>query len=216
MIKINLLPQRKAKRAAEPGQAQVAIGLGALAAAAGLMFFAVHRPAAAARDQALREVQELQDANAKSEDAIKEMPALQGIVDAEERRAAAINQLLGTVVVPDNLLHELGKILTPNRKPTLTREMEERISDGPKGDPNRRFALDWDPKHVWITGFSVKGDDFTLEGGAQAEADVPQLAKRMQASVYFDEVTSPSSQRIDDRQTNVSYYKFTITGKVVF
>jgi hypothetical protein len=144
------------------------------------------------------------------------MPALQGIVDAEERRADAIDQLLGTVVVPDNLLHELGEILTPNHKPTLTREMEERISDGPKGDPNRRFALDWDPKHVWITGFSVKGDDFTLEGGAQAEADVPQLAKRMQASVYFDEVTSPSSQRIDDRQTNVSYYKFTITGKVVF
>ena len=55
-----------------------------------------------------------------------------------------------------------------------------------------------------------------VEGGAQSEADVPQLAKRMQASVYFDQVTSPSSQRVDDRQTNIVYYKFTITGKVVF
>jgi Tfp pilus assembly protein PilN len=216
MIKINLLPQRKAKRAAEPGQAEVAVGMGALAAAAAVVFFAVHLPAAAERDKLRSEVQDLQAANAKSEEAIKDMPALQGVVDAEEKRAAAIDQLLGTVVVPDNLLHELGEILTPNHKPTLTREMEDRISDGPSGDPNRRFALDWDPKHVWITAFTITGDGFTLEGGAQSEADVPQLAKRMQASVYFDQVTSPSSARNDDRQNNITYYKFTITGKVVF
>jgi hypothetical protein len=34
MIKINLLPQRKPKRASEPGQRQVFLGIGALAAAA--------------------------------------------------------------------------------------------------------------------------------------------------------------------------------------
>lgn len=216
MIKINLLPQRKAKRAAEPGRAFFAMGAVALLLGAGGVYALVHRPAVAERDKIRREVQDLQDANARAQEAIKEMPALEAVVSGEEKRAAAIDQLLGTVVIPDNLLHELGEILTPNRKPTLTREMEERISDGPKGDPNRRFAPDWDPKHVWLTSFSTKGDDFTLEGGAQSEADVPQLAKRMQASVYFDQVTSPTSQRVDDPQTNIVYYKFTITGKVVF
>lgn len=216
MIRINLLPQRKPKRSAEPGRAVLALGAAALALGAGGVYGLVHLPAVAERDKIRDEVQDLQSANARAREAIKEMPALEAVVSAEEKRAAAIDQLLGTVVVPDNLLHELGEILTPNRKPTLTREMEERISDGPKGDPNRRFAPDWDPKHVWITSFSTKGDDFTLEGGAQSEADVPQLAKRMQASVYFDQVTSPSSQRVDDRQTNIVYYKFTITGKVVF
>lgn len=216
MIKINLLPQRKAKRAAEPGRSAIAIGVAALVLGAGGVYAGVHRPAVAERDKVRREVQDLQEANSRAREAIKDMPALQAVVDAEEKRAAAIDQLLGTVVIPDNLLHELGEILTPNRKPTLTREMEDRISDGPKGDPNRRFAADWDPKHVWITSFSTKGDDFTLEGGAQSESDVPQLAKRMQASVYFDQVTSPTSQRIDDHSTNIVYYKFTITGKVVF
>ena len=216
MIKINLLPQRKQKRAAEPGRAQVGIGVSALAAAAAVVFFAVHEPAVADRDKVERQVQELQDSNQRAAQATKDLPAVRAAVEAEERRANAIDQLLGTVVVPDNLLHELGELLTPGRMPTMSREMVARISDGPQGDPNRRFALDWDPKHVWITAFTLKGDDFTLEGGAQSEADVPQLAKRMQASVYFDQVTSPTSQRIDDRTTGISFYKFTITGKVVF
>lgn len=216
MIKINLLPQRKQKRPAEPGRAELGIGAGVLLAAAGVVFFAVHRPAAAERDDLQRQVQDLQDANNRARKATKEMPAVKSAVEAEEKRAAAIDQLLGTVIVPDNLLHELGELLTPGHMPTMSREMETRISEGPQGDPNRRFALDWDPKHVWISSFSTKGDDFVLEGGAQSEADVPQLAKRMQASVYFDQVTSPTSVRVDDRQTSVSYYKFTITGKVVF
>jgi Tfp pilus assembly protein PilN len=216
MIKINLLPQRKAKRVAEPGKLDLGIGVGALAAAAAVVFFAFHQPAVADRDQLDRQVQDLQDTNTRARAAIKELPALKAAVEAEERRSNAIDQLLGTVVVPDNLLQELGDILTPGHMPTMSREMELRTSEGPQGDANRRFALDWDPKHVWITGFTLKGEDFTLEGGAQSEADVPQLAKRMQASVYFDQVTSPTSARIDDRLTGVSYYKFTITGKVVF
>lgn len=216
MIKINLLPQRKQKRAAEPGRAQVGIGALALIAASAAVFFGVHQPAVADRDKVKQQVDELAAANQRKQLAVKDLPALRAAVEAEERRAGAIDQLLGTVVVPDNLLHELGELLTPGRMPTMSREMEARISDGPQGDPNRRFALDWDPKHVWITAFTLKGEDFTLEGGAQSEADVPQLAKRMQASVYFDQVTSPTSVRIDDRVTGVSYYKFTITGKVVF
>lgn len=216
MIKINLLPQRKQKRAPEPGRAELGIGVGALIAAGAVVFLAVHQPALAARDEVRGQVQDLQDANQRARTQTKDMPTLKAAVEAEERRAAAIDQLLGTVVVPDNLLHELGELLTPGRMPTMSREMEQRISDGPQGDPNRRFALDWDPKHVWITGFSLRGEDFTLEGGAQSEADVPQLAKRMQASVFFDQVTSPTSLRIDDHTTGISYYKFTITGKVVF
>ena len=216
MIKINLLPQRKQKRPAEPGRAELGIGVGVLLAAAGFVFFAVHRPAAADRDDLQRQVQDLQDANNRARNATKEMPAVKSAVEAEEKRAAAIDQLLGTVIVPDNLLHELGELLTPGHMPTMSREMETRISEGPQGDPNRRFALDWDPKHVWISSFSTKGDDFVLEGGAQSEADVPQLAKRMQASVYFSDVSPQGGQRVTDKDSSITYFQFAITGKVVY
>jgi Tfp pilus assembly protein PilN len=216
MIKINLLPARKPKRQSEPGQLDVVVGAGVLVAIAAVVYFTAHRSAAEARDNYKAEADAIVADNAVKRSKLVDMPQREAAFKAEEARNGAIKQLVGTIVVPDNVLHELGEILTPSRMPTMTKAMAERISDGPKGDPNRRFALDWDPKHVWITGFTTKGDNFTLEGGAQAESDIPQLAKRMQASVYFDEVTSPSSSRVEEKTLSIVYYKFTITGKVVY
>jgi len=216
MIKINLLPQRKPKRASEPGQRQVVVGAIALLAAAAVMFVAVHLPLT-------REVSTLQEGNndlqadimAKRRQ-LKDADNLKKVVAAAEERAAAIEMLIKAKSVPAYLLQELSDILTPGRLPTMTKAMAMRISEGPQGDANRRFALDWDPKHVWITSFTEKEGSFTLEGGAQSDPDVTQLAKRMQASVYFQEVTPRGGERLSDRDSNVSYYRFTITGKVVY
>jgi Tfp pilus assembly protein PilN len=217
MIKINLLPQRRPKRQAEPGQAELLIGVGVLAALGVVVYFAAHAPLAKQRDDLRSQAQEIDAQNTKkrNSDAIRNLPKLNQAVAANEERSKAIDRLVGTIVVPDNVLHELGEILTPGRLPTMSKEMAERVSDTNKGDPNRRFSLDWDPKHVWLTSFTLKADQFTLEGGAQSEGDIPQLAKRMQASVYFAEVTSPTSQRVDDKGL-ITYHKFTITGKVVY
>jgi len=216
MIKINLLPSRKTKRRSEPGQLEVALGTLALVAAGALVYFTVHAPKAKERDEMQAEADSLAKDNGVKKRGLADLPQRKAAVDAEEARTEAIGRLIGTTVNPDNILHELGEILTPGRLPTMTIEMSERVSEGPKGDPNRRFSLDWDPKHVWITSLSIRGSDFTLEGGAQSESDVPQLAKRMLASVYFGEVTSPLSQRFDDKLSGYSYYKFTISGKVVY
>jgi Tfp pilus assembly protein PilN len=216
MIKINLLPARKTRRQSEPGQLDVAIGAGVLVAAAAVVFFVVHMPMASDRDKFLSEADGIaQDNNAKRAK-IADLPQREAAFKAEQARNGAIKQLVNTIVVPDNVLHELGELLTPSRLPTMTRVMAERVSQGPKGDQNRRLQLDWDPKHVWITSFSTKGDTFTLEGAAQSEADTSQLAKRMQASVYFADVTSPTSSRYQDTTNSITYYKFTISGKVVY
>ena len=59
-------------------------------------------------------------------------------------------------------------------------------------------------------------EDVELEGGAQAEVDITQLSKRMQASVYFDNVSPSFEERLSDRSTGIAYYHFTITGKVAY
>ena len=46
--------------------------------------------------------------------------------------------------------------------------------------------------------------------------ELTQLMKRMQASAYFEDVTPSGGERITDKATAVTYYKFTITGKVVY
>jgi type IV pilus assembly protein PilN len=138
------------------------------------------------------------------------------VITAEQQREAAISKLVHAESVPANVMQELGDVLTPGRPPTMTSVMATRVSDGPQGDPNRRFAPDWDPKHVWITSFSEKGGAFTLEGGAQSDSDVSQLAKRLQASVYFADVTPSGAERTTDPNGNLTFYKFTITGKVAY
>ena len=94
--------------------------------------------------------------------------------------------------------------------------MAKKTGNGPEGDPNKRFDLAWDPTHVWITSFIEKGGEFTLKGGAQSDPDVTQLAKRLQASVYFMDVAPKGGAQTLDRDTGLQYYDFTITGKVVY
>ncbi|MCE9577332.1 MAG: PilN domain-containing protein [Deltaproteobacteria bacterium] len=216
MIKINLLPQRKPRRQADPGQQQVALGaLGIMALFAGI-YFGYHRGIQTKYNQLRQTDSGLEADNAKKRTEVDKGKALQNVVESAEERSKAIAKLVKAKSVPAHLLQELSDILTPGRSPTMTKEMATRTSDGPKGDPNRRFDPLWDPKHVWISSFSEKGGVFTLSGGAQSDADVTQVAKRLQASIYFMEVTPRGGERVTDANGSVSYYQFTITGKVVY
>jgi hypothetical protein len=114
------------------------------------------------------------------------------------------------------VLHELGEILTATKYPTMTEDMAKRTGSGPDSDPNKRFQADWDASHVWLSAFSDTAGVFKLDGGAQSENDVAQLAKRLAASVYFVDVTPAGGERVTDTASGTNYYKFTITGKVAY
>jgi Tfp pilus assembly protein PilN len=221
MIKINLLPQKRAKlrgasQPSEGGQKEMAIGIGSLVAAAALVFFVLDHPRRS----------ELTDVKASNDQLQQEITAknaqLAGFAELNKaateayERARSINRLIAAKVVPANVLQELGEILTTNHLPTMTQEMAKRTGNGPESDPNRRYDLAWDPTHVWLIAFIDKGGNFRLDGGAQAEVDITQLSKRMQASVYFDNIAQASEERETDHDTGVPYYKFTITGKVAY
>jgi type IV pilus assembly protein PilN len=228
MIKINLLPQRKQKRArggggptraastGDAGQTQFLLGVAALLGVGVLVFFLVHKPMLDEKNELEDTTARIQGENKDKKDALKNYETTKAGLEASKVRGASIEKLVQAKAVPANLLHELGEILTLGHNPTMTSEMTAKVSDGPRGDPNKRFQIDWDPKHVWITSFVEKDGAFTLKGGAQSDPDVTQLAKRMQASVYFMDVTPKGGLQITDRDTNLQYYEFTITGKVVY
>jgi len=94
--------------------------------------------------------------------------------------------------------------------------MTREAGNGPDSDSNKRFQADWDPGHVWLLSFIDTNGSFKMEGGAQSESDVTQLSKRLQASVYFDDIVPAGGERLADRTSGVDYYRFTITGKVVY
>jgi Tfp pilus assembly protein PilN len=222
MIKINLLPQKRAKMrtavAREPGGKDVLIGAAALAVAAMAVFLVFDRPKRSkladlrdANDQLQQEI------NSKN-DQLRGYQELKKAADEADERAKSIARLMSAKVVPANVLHELGEILTLGHPPTMTAEMAKKTGTGLESDSNKRFDQAWDPAKVWITTFSDSAKDgtFKLEGGAQAQVDIIQLSKRMQASAYFDRVSQLSEERLTDRNTGISYYRFVITGKVAY
>lgn len=221
MIKINLLPQKRAKRAAaarEPGSKDILIGAGALAGAALVVFLAVDQPKRS-------KLADLNEANANLDAEIanknkqlKGYDELKKIAEDAEERQKSIARLMAAKVVPAHVLHELSKIMKPNELPTMTEETAKKTGNGPESDPNKRFDLAWDPTHVWITAFvdNSKDGSFRLEGNAQAQVDIVQLSKRLQASVYFDRVSQQTEERATDRTSGITYYKFVITGKVAY
>jgi len=218
MIKINLLPQRRPKRGAgrraadDQGARHFLYGAGALAAAALGTFLLVDLPLRRQIKQHREDEASLREQIRDQAEPLAGYAELQKAqVDAKARKLS-IERLMRAKVVPAHVLHELGEILTASRKPTMTSDMKERTAI----DPNKKFQQDWDPSHVWLSGYSDTSGVFKLEGGAQSESDVTQLSKRLAASVHFMDVTPAGGERVIDQASGASYYKFTITGRVAY
>jgi hypothetical protein len=224
MIKINLLPQKRARRAAalaaEPGSRDFFLGIGAIVAAAAVVFFVVDKPKRDRLDDLATQSKNLDDSILGKTKKLKEAPGyeqLKKLADEAEKRVASINKLNSVRVVPANLLHELGEILTQGHQPAMTEDMARKTGNGADSDPNKRFDPQWDPSHVWLTSFVDNNGEYKIEGGAQAEVDVTQLTKRLAASVYFGpEIAVPEQHRETEKESGISFFKFTITGKVAY
>jgi len=219
MIKINLLPQKRAKRVAVSGGAssgdnatkQFMLGVGALVAAGALVFFVVDMPIRSERSDYETKTRQLMGEISTKKQKLEGYDTLKAEEASAVAKIQSINRLLTAKVVPANVLHELGQIMSV-RGPTMTEQMAKKVET----DPNGKLQQDWDPQHVWMTAFIDTGGSFKLEGGAQSKEDVTQLAKRLQASVYFEYVIPQSGDRVSDKDSGLSYYKFTITGKVAY
>lgn len=219
MIRINLLPQRRLKRqvgrgagAGDPATKHLLLGIGAVTLGLAGVVVLLDLPARTSIAEYQRDDEALRTEIKKQGDQLVGFPEMEkALVDAEARKQS-IDRLLRAKVVPAHVLHELGEILTSNRMPTMTADMVKKTAS----DPNKRFQQDWDPSHVWLSGFSDNNGVFKLEGGAQSESDVTQLSKRLAASVHFMDVTPAGGERVMDQASGVNYYKFTITGRVVY
>jgi Tfp pilus assembly protein PilN len=219
MIRINLLAQRRPKgRAAVSEASSRALVLGALGLtlAAAVVAVFVDRPKRQRLDELARANAELSRDIAAKNRQLTGYAELKKAAEAADERYKSIRRLLGAKVVPAHVLHELGEILTTSKYPTMTEEMVKRTGNGPESDPNKRFQPDWNPSRVWLFAYTDTGGLFKLEGGAQTENDMTQLAKRLAASVYFADVTPAGGERVSDGQRGSSYFKFTITGKLVY
>ncbi|HVK89397.1 MAG TPA: PilN domain-containing protein [Kofleriaceae bacterium] len=217
MIKVNLLPQRKARRQAGTDVAtkQFALGCAAVIGAAAAVFLLVDMPKRSKLSDLRAATKQLQGQIADKQRQLQGYEEQKKAEVLSLQRAESVERLIAQKVIPAHVLHELGKVLTAEG-PTMTEAMTTLTSNVTGSNSNKRFQADWDPQHVWMTSFLDKDGSFRIEGGAQSESDVTQLMKRLAASVYFMDVAPAGVERVSDRVTGISYFKYSITGKVAY
>lgn len=212
MIKINLSPLRRPKTSNQ-GTRMLILALLVWVGAATSVAMLVHFPMTEQIDQLQRSVSTLQNENTDKRNQLKGYEELKRTIADAEARAEVVNRLNLARAVPAHMLFELSLILTPNKLPTMTDEVRQQI----EGGRVREFVREWDPSNVWLTAFEEEKDGkFKLKGVSQSDSDMTQLALRLDASVYFDEVVPVGGAETTDKQTGSSAYEFTITGKVAY
>ncbi len=211
MIRINLLPhKKKARSVSVEGEKAVGIGFGILAASAVLVFFVLHSPLSSDIDEQQQRNSQLKAENKKVQDRIAEFDVLKAAFTAAQKQSMAIDELNNARATPANFLFELATILRLGGQPTVTAEMAQRLDR----NENLRWQADWDPKHIWVTKLQEKDGKFSLEGSAQSDGDVTQLAHRLSASAYFENVQPEGSSKAGQVKGGVTIYKFKISGRV--
>jgi Tfp pilus assembly protein PilN len=210
MIRINLLQEKKAKKV-DKGQQSLLYGMLIILGAGGAGYFLVHAPMVSSMDEVRADNEAKQRNIRKLQDETKEFDTVQAQLNAAKDQEEAIVRLNSARAVPSWMLYELSSILTKDHKPTMSQEMMERV----KNDPNRNL-VPWDPKRLWIFSLSEDNGVVTITGGAQATTDITAFAQRLQASVFFTDVAPIATSTVNDQQSRLSFYNFTITGKVLY
>lgn len=212
MIRINLLQEKKAKKA-PPGQQQVLLMLVGLMGLGVVVYMFVHKPLDEELETKRKANAAADRANRELEGQMKDFETVKQQAQIAAQQGEAIKKLNQARVVPAWFLHELSRILTKGSKPTQTTALAKLENDDKR---NRQYDDQWDPKRLWIETITEQDGSFTLTGGAQNDTDVTQLALRLQASAYFKDVVPEGGDTVEDQKTKVKYYKFSITGKVVY
>lgn len=211
MIRINLSPTRKA-HGADRGQQELMVGILVLVLAFAAVLFLIDRPTGESIAKLEESTQRLARENNEKRNRLKNFDELIKTWAAEDKRTEVVERLDKARATPAYMLRELSLLLRPGSTPSMTQAMAAQLA----ANPNRRLNKEFDGKKIWITSFKEKQGEFVLKGGALSDADMSQLALRMQASVYFHDVVPDGGVEVADKDSNLTYYQFTIKGKVAY
>lgn len=217
MIRINLLPQKKsARRDAALGgdgggsQTWLAFVLGAVLLEALVLLF-VYKAKQDELAQVQKHNQELTTTIDGINREIANHPEIKAQLKILRDREEAIQKLQSARTGPTATMLELSRIMTPGRGPTVDRDKLEQLKrDNPSSVPN----ANWDPRRLWLTGYTEKDRGVKLVGNARDGEDVSEFLRRLTLSDYFYDVKLLPAQKQTDTATKLELVKFEMSAKV--
>jgi type IV pilus assembly protein PilN len=204
MIRINLLAQKKRAERSDGSQVWLAVVMVVVLAEVAALFVLHSFKAEELADQVRKNDQltsQIDQAkkNVSNHDQVKK--------DLEQLRAreAAIQALQTARSGPTAILMELARILTPGRGPSVD---PDRLAQLRRDNPLAVFNPNWDARRLSITSYVEAQRQLKLEGKARDGEDVSELARRLNLSSFFYDVTLLPAQK------DAEAVKFSIQAKV--
>jgi type IV pilus assembly protein PilN len=209
VIRINLLPIRKVKRA-EAGQRQfLYMGVAILATIGGVIF--LHLQAAAQLEETRRKNTILKADVARLKQEIGDYEKIRVQREDLLRQRKTIQALDAGRNGPVYLLREMSEILSPGKGPTFDRVAYEETL---RRDPNAGFNASWDTRRVWMEGYTEDQKKVKIRGAAKSNEDVAELLKRLNSSVFFSDVNLDSTAQVSGR--TVKFVSFSLSANVIY
>jgi type IV pilus assembly protein PilN len=208
VIRINLLPTRRAKRQ-EAGQRQfLLMGLSILATFGLVVFF--HLQATTELEKAQHDNTILQADVARLKAELGDYDKIRGQREELLKQRKTIQSLESGRTGPVYLLRELSEILSPGKGPTFDRVTYEETL---RKDPNAGFGT-WEPKRCWLESYAENNMRVKIRGSAKSNEDVAEFLKRLNVSVFFKDVNLDATAQA--AKGSLKYVNFGLSTTVIY
>jgi type IV pilus assembly protein PilN len=112
---------------------------------------------------------------------------------------------------PTRAVMELSKVLSSPGGPTINPAELERMREE---NPLAGFNESWDVRRLWLTRFEEVERECKLTGMGRSNDDVAEFLRRLTLSEIYDSVTLQRTRAANDPETGLQMVGFDITCKV--
>ena len=221
MIRINLLPTDKKKRARRIAPSPMPTGDlslgawgvvygGAIAvwlAVLGVLYF-VQSGDLEAMTQENKTLEARRD---ELQGKTKGLADVEGRLEKSRRLEKVVQELERARRGPTRAVMELSKVLSSPGGPTINPAELERMREE---NPLAGFNESWDVRRLWLTRFEEVERECKLTGMGRSNEDVAEFLRRLTLSEIYDSVTLQRTRAANDPETGLQMVGFDITCKV--
>jgi type IV pilus assembly protein PilN len=223
MIRINLLPSDKRKRARRIAPSPLstsdlslgtwgAVYGGAIAvwlAVLGVLYFVQ----SAELETVAEENKTLQARRDELQGKTSGLAEVEGRLEKSRRLEQVVQDLERARRGPTRAVMELSKLLSNPGGPTINPEELERMR---QDNPLAGYNESWDVRRLWLTRFEEVERECTMKGVGRSNEDVAEFLRRLTLSEIYEDVTLQRTRASVDPGTGLQMVGFDITCRVKY
>lgn len=223
MIRINLLPTDKKKRARRVAASPLpggdfslrtwgAIYGGAIAlwlVVLGIFYFAQ----SAELETLAQENKTLEARRDELQSKTKGLADVEGRLEKSRRLEKVVQELERARRGPTRAVMELSKVLSSPGGPTINPAELERMREE---NPLAGYNESWDVRRLWLTRFEEIDRECKITGMGRSNEDVAEFLRRLTLSEIYEGVTLQRTRAASDPETGLQLVGFDITCKVKY